>query len=612
MTTTEIKGEEGKIRQKSFEIYIFRVIVSFSIIIFVWSRSQMIVDHFAHYDDLWVPYAFYVIENYDPSFFSEQLARYGGGIGAIFSQWTNDFFNEFPKVFNLFKKALAPIALAKESTYAPLQFYITSFVLDLETSYTRSLLTSRVSSVILSFATLFMFFLFSKNYKENDRVYVSLVGASILTFSWMFLIYSSQSENYAGAMFAVISLFVIFFKNYKRSLSVKQSMWLGIWIVLLCLTSYQVMFFLPGFFIALLYSHDFSIKRFLLSWFICGLVTIVGVFFIYSFFIGDQFVSASATAPGINWNIGPNREYLFDVNNFCSEGGLFACLFEFLSGNIFDVLRSLVSFSDINSPISVIYTSIISFLSLLGLLYIFIDKSKKYRGLVIFILVTVITWILLIYFQFIAFSPTRHSLVLLIPVSILTSFGILVFRSVIPIIYHRFFFYFLSICIVSLNMFYISDFEIQRNKRLDPFQKNDLISLVNTYSVSKIVAYNYTLNLNLYPEINAKFDSTFFSDYFLSPTVFTQRESLDKNQAIMFVSHRSEVNARDVSNKLLPKISNHPNDSYDLVYSYEILSDTEIGFGNLTKNGSNNLFIYIYSPKPLESYDKQHIALSKY
>jgi len=130
--------------------------------------------------------------------------------------------------------------------------------------------------------------------------------------------------------------------------------------------------------------------------------------------------------------------------------------------------------------------------------------------------------------------------------------------------------------------------------------------------VSKIVAYNYTLNLNLYPEINAKFDSTFFGDYFLSPTVFTQRESLDKNQAIMFVSHRSEVNARDVSNKLLPKISNNPNDSYDLVYSYEILSDTEIGFGNLTKNGSNNLFIYIYSPKPLESYDKQHITLSKY
>jgi len=103
MTTTEIKDEEGKIRQKSFEIYIFRVIVSFSIIIFVWSRSQMIVDHFAHYDDLWVPYAFYVIENYDPSFFSEQLARYGGVLEQYFLSGQMTFLMNFQRYLTFLK-----------------------------------------------------------------------------------------------------------------------------------------------------------------------------------------------------------------------------------------------------------------------------------------------------------------------------------------------------------------------------------------------------------------------------------------------------------------------------------------------------------------------------
>ena len=106
-----------------------KVILCFTILliiaVFVWSRVEMVPLHFTHYDDLYAPYLFTVIGQYDPVFFSTQLEKYGGSIGDILAPVLLDFFSNYPSVFAFFKSSLTPIAIAKTSTFAPLQFYLT-------------------------------------------------------------------------------------------------------------------------------------------------------------------------------------------------------------------------------------------------------------------------------------------------------------------------------------------------------------------------------------------------------------------------------------------------------------------------------------------------------
>ena len=570
----------------------------------------MVVSHFSDYDDLFVPYLYLVIGNYDIPYFRDQFINYGGIIATMPMQWMYDLFNQFPSFFDAFKRIILPIIMSKNSTSAPLQFFITSLTLDLNTSYTHSLLTSRIPSSIFSIMTLYILHLFSKEFNKEDRVYLFLVGASILTFSWMFLIYSSQSEVYAAPVFAVMSLFLIFIKNYKHTLSIIRSLWVGVLLILLCLTSYQVLFFLPGFFIALFYSFRFSIKRFMSSWLFAGLITILGVYIIYLLFFSQ--LNSTRSSIGISWNSGPNSEYLFDAFNSCDRLESFRCLYIFFKNNTFDVFRSILSFSDIDTLVSKVYTVIIFLLSIVGLIYLFLKKSEHYKEILVFILVNIITWTVLVYFQLIAFSPTRHSLVLLVPIIILTSFGILGIRSIVSEKYYNFFPYFFYACILYLLTIYLFNFEGQKQKRIDPFQKIDFISIVKSYNVTKIITYDETLNVFLYPEINAKFDYEFFGDHYLSPNVLTQKNSTDKDDAIMIVSYKDEISVHDASNDLLPMFKDYPLDSYQLIYSYKFQSDTQSSFGDLAKSGSNNLFINIYSPHSLEFCEEYEMLCYKF
>jgi len=131
------------------------------IAVFVWSRVEMVPAHFTHYDDLYAPYLFTVIGQYDPLFFSSQLDKYGGSFGSMFSPIAFDFFTNYPSLFSFLKSALVPLAIAKTSTFAPLQFYLTALTVDFDTSYTVSKITFRLPSAIFSLLTVFMLYLFS-------------------------------------------------------------------------------------------------------------------------------------------------------------------------------------------------------------------------------------------------------------------------------------------------------------------------------------------------------------------------------------------------------------------------------------------------------------------
>ena len=176
---------------------------------------------------------------------------------------TLDFFSNYPSIFAFIKSLLTPIAIAKTSTFAPLQFYLTALTIDFDTSYTVSKTTFRLPSAIFSLMALFMLYQFSKKMEQDEGWYIFIIGSTVLSVSWMFLIYSSQGENFAAGIFSLLTMLYMYMHYKNSEASIKSSLKFGFFLSLLCLLHYQTIFFLPGLFLALFYDTNFSIKDFL-------------------------------------------------------------------------------------------------------------------------------------------------------------------------------------------------------------------------------------------------------------------------------------------------------------------------------------------------------------
>ena len=561
------------------------------IIVFFWSKYVLIFDHFSHYDDSYIAYAYIIIDNYSPIFFKNKLIEYGGLFGEILANNLYYYFIKFSFLFEIFKKLLAPFAIAETSTYAPLQFFFTNLTINLDKSYSQTLFSSRLPSAVFSFFSLIIFFAITKFIEKKSLNNMLLIGLTILIFSWMSLIYSVQSPPYSAGIFSIFCLFLIFINKFNKNISIIKSFFWGIILSLLSLTNYQTMFFLPGFYFALFYSYNFSLKNFLSNWFICGLINLITTFLIYIFFLTNKNVGTHS----LLWMAGPNFEYVFNAQNSCGNKNLIICAFNFFINNFFIVIQSIVSFSDLSGTISKIYTLIIILLSFLGLFFLIKNKNKILKGLFFFIFTSIIVWIILILNQLLSFSPTRHSLVLIVIFSLTAPFG---FNLIINLIQNNkikiFFNYLPIIFSITFLIFYTINFSAEKNKRLDPFQSVSLTDIISKYKVSKIITYGWTLNPVFETKIINQFNHKMGSSG--SIIVFDKKFNT-KNKNIMFISHRSNQNLNQKMNKFSEfKELNYP---HKIIYEYTKESETEVGFGNLTKNGSNNLFIKIIKPNQI-------------
>jgi len=550
---------------------------------FVLSRVEIIPTHFASYDDLFAPYLFAVMGQYDPVFFSSQLEKYGGSLGIALSSIANDVFTGYPSLFSFFKNMLVPIAISKNSTFAPLQFYLTAFLADLNTSYTFSKVTFRLPSAIFSLLTLYMLYNYAKKIDKNEKLYILIIASLIFTVSWMFLIYSSQGENYAAGVFSLMTLIYIF-QSYKAvDVSIYGSIKVGLSISFLCLIHYQVMFFLPSFFMAMFYECNFSVKYFINKWLPSIVISGLTVLGIYYIFLRNGKIDENI---GDNWNAGVNGEYAFNAD--CGDG-FFSCASHVFYNNFFEVIQSIVSYSNIDGSLSAFYTYTILILMAAGVFYI--AKSRNNRGLFVFLTIGILVWISLVLLGKLTFSPTRHSLIILPIIALLASFGFYFASSYIYKIIHPIHLL-VTFCIIVL-LSYGYEFNTHKNNRYDPLEIVNIEKILMEYNPEKVIAYGDTLQLEFHPIVINNYKSKYINESPYS-IVYTNRDKSADGLLILCVSGVLCDNAKsEITNKILSEYFRDIAE-YKNIYKYEKHSNVTEGFGDKSAGVRNIMFLSVW------------------
>ena len=567
----------------------------FAFLLYIFSRFFVLGTHFTHYDDIYPAYLIKVILDYDFEYFSSQIYKYGTFLPEYLKEQSLLFLANYPEIFSFIKRLIGGMSISLSSTYAPIQFFLTAFLVNSNYSYEFSIFLWRLPSFLFSLFAFAAFIRFSNFFPENKKVILLPVGLTFLCTSWMFLIYSSQGENFSAGIFAIFLLLYLFERIQQSKITIKQSTFIGIILVILSLFHYQVLFFLPGFYLGYVFSSNLGIFSRIIRISPAWLINIMGALFIY-------FVMMShlhGYTPGVYWNAGPNEEYLWSFKNLTSFEDSISYIFTFFITNSFKVLYGILGFRESFDFISQIYAALIFTLCIFGIIRI--SQQKIFRHLYIFIVTTIGVWIMLILLGNITYSPTRHSLALIPIIIILFSFGVEFLLSIFTDsikIYSRA----ILIFITTVHVGYISSFWEIYQSRIDPFQNEvNILELINKYSVNGIAAYGYTNNLNFYPEINNSFKTFWvnthpFTHIFLKDDV--SEEKLSKNSFMIICANSDRCGIKENEMLALNEIKSKRNDldnDNDLIFEYSSDSNITNGFSNFAGSGKRRIFVKIFS-----------------
>lgn len=553
-----------KINFRHISIIILLVIIASAFQI----RFSNLSLHFSHFDDLIAPT---VATTYADSILEETIKNV---------EFSKSQEASLRIVYPYFKPLITAFGVAKQSTYAPLQFVLTGAIVNNQMSYYEILFHSRLVTLIFAIFSLFSILLIYRILHGKDYLLYSILGTSILGFSWAHLVYSMQSENYTIGLFTVLLSFAIL--NYclnQTQLNKKQSILLGIVLSLFILSSYQFLFFIPGFYIALYILNKHNYKSFFSSYKLSILVVTSS-----TLLVNELFLSHLLTR-GVNWNAGPNNEFLFSLakdNGFIEN---IKYVIHYFTHNIYSVFRHLTSITTPGSITNDIFALISIILFTIGIYSFYKSKDKIKKCLLYYFFGTSFIWLILILIKKITLSPTRHSIVLFSFILIFLPAGLAYIAETLKLNGKAL----VLIYSASILIIFSYNYSMLMSKRIDKFNPLEIEKLIKKHDVSEIFEYEWTNNLDFMTYIKNNFDIKRKS---VSETYFKSKKNLSNKKAL-FITHRSIAFTKKIQNRFL-KFSKYPqNTSLKIIYKKEIPSNTEICFGNETKNGTNSLFMYI-------------------
>ncbi len=531
--------------------------------------------HFTHIDDLGVARTF---------IFNSTVAK-GRGM----------------QLKNLFDKITI---IPHEFTYAPLQFFITYFLVSPEQSYRQILFWGRFPSCLFGILGLLSLVIFFRKY-DRFKTPAVFIALALLAFSHENIIYAKQMESYSIGVFAAVWVLILLISGMRRgNFSLKKLLTAFAGMALLSYMQYQVIFLTPAFALALLAYHLLTDRihwrEIILNLLIGGALYGLLIFPEYHSFIHFH---ASFKPPGLNWNAGPSQEFSLQ---FLPGTPLFTRIAGFVllfARNLPVVFGSMISFVPEDSllfhPVTVFFLA----LFILGIAGLFKTRrlSKKMLGL--FFLAVAAIWMALVVTKKLAFSPTRHSLILLPFFAVVAAEGWNSLLGILkPFSRVRSWARFAHIPLIGfiLIMFGVS-FPRFLSERKDPFDEKEIEQKLSEFNVDTVIATGWTWNLSLMKNVWEKY-SYFEEEFRIAPSYRTHPVPF---KTIAFISHRNTLNP-GIFEAMKYRINLHsltageggglwtstPED-YRMVYSKEIVSDVEIDFSKRTQNGTNSFFFYI-------------------
>lgn len=537
-------------------------------------RFNLLDKHFSHVDD------FISVQRYQ-TLFSEE------GTGK-FANINSNFFNLRGKgsVNNIVNPFIYAGYVSFTSTYAPIQFILTYFFINNNLDYNETLFWARFPSFIFSILSfIVLYIIFKRHLKNEDKTY--FIGLLVLCLSWEYIIYSVQSETYAIGVFSFLICFLLFFNLLKsiNELKLINAFLYGIIFSILILTNYQVIFILPALFFLIFIAHKRDFKNNIFKILCMGIPILITTGALY------LFVLKKVSNAGVAWNAGLNNEFLYSINGLSFFDAI-KYSFHFFINNILITFNSLVSFGDdtfvLNKVVSIFY--LVCFI--IGMFNMLISDNRVKKYFIYLIILSVSIFVVLILNGKLTLSPTRHSLIYLSFISLVIPEGVGVilkwFKFISTFYYNSII---ISFCIIIIFL-HLSQFNKIKENRIDKFKVEEITDLTNKYKISNIYSINWTWNLLFMNPIKKNYKHEF--DKARSSIHFFIKDTSNAEKNILLISHR-EINSNILSKDIFANKIDFS--KYKLLYQKEENSATEICHSNLTNNGTNGLYIYIYGVK---------------
>ncbi len=502
-------------------------------------------------------------------------------------------------------------------TYAPLQFFVTPLLINLDQSYRELLFWGRFPSFIASVASLICVPLFY-HFWNTKKDLQALLALTLMVCSWEHLIYAKQMHNYALTGLGIILILCLwgYLLNPER-LNAKNAMVVSVSLALMASMSYQLLWFFPAFFGSLFLHHLFQKKGIVkptLFFLITGILLIALVFPLYWFFLKKML---SVSHAGMTWNKGPNDEFVFSL---VGKSGLQALKYslQYYLSNFLLVLQNNLAFMSPQSRllVPIVYYGF-GFFYMIGLLKFVLSKDKHDRAMLFFLIATALSWIVLITFHKTTLAPTRHNLVLLPLMAIVLARGMHFSCEQMASwisrdkVYDK-----IMISIVGLIvLIWMANLPAFFADRKDPFRESEILRLIETYQPDTIITLDHTVNIGQMKSVRDAY-------HYYAPGYIMGHEVIAKEkpayQTILWISHRTHLNATEWNRMLMEKINPYlqirnmilkskgkatlpflqiPFSRYEVLYREEIYSTVEVDYSTRTENGTNALFIYVLKQK---------------
>lgn len=501
------------------------------------------------------------------------------------------------------------LAVPRLWTYAPGQFLFTHFLVWPWQSYREILFWGRLPSCLAGIAGLVLFVQLYRRLTPDwfPRV---LPGLALMACSWQNIIYARHMSNYALGVTAAAGL-MIFYLRLSRFCTQRlgTAVAAGLGLCLFSLLHYQILYFAPAFLGALALGN---LKR---SGPARALMLAAAGAVVYAALFGPFFFHYVWRLPRyFGWSGGPQHEFLFAVPAGLDffHASAWAAGFFFRNGLL--VLQSSLAFLPPQHPLFVpaIYYGV-SFFALFGVLQLMTSREPGWQDLSRFLGLLALTWAALIVKGAMAWSPTRHQMILIPVFALLAGEGIYGFAKtaggMLPEAFRALFQKLPAAAALAVLVLFAAGYPVFLQERRDPVHEDEIVQTLREYQAGAVLAINnpsQMLSMRTLTEEFGYYETGLMEYDVLQKTPADYRTvawvSLQKPLTqTQFLVEREPLQAHQVMrNALLRSRGLEPVpvfqgnwDDYRILYRREISSGVEMDYSSRTHNGTNSFYFYV-------------------
>lgn len=356
-------------------------------------------------------------------------------------------------------------------TYAPAQGYLTTLLISKNFNSITNIILGRLLSLLFGIITILVVVYIMDRflYGQKERNVSYILGIVLISFCWEEIIYSGQAEPYIVATtFSAIILLMVW-EDFSVSLG---RMFMAI-AVLTCAGYFQYqLFIVVAAAFASLFFYHLKEKTLRLRVFAGGVLTLI-----FSAPLLYMLLATGNMERAVNWNAGPNGEFLFDISG---KGSFISYSIKFFVKNSVTILKFYSDADQLPWKFGEIIGAILLFLFVAGICAMY-RLNKRVAFFQYFLL---IEFIGMVVSGKLTLSPSRHVMFLypIIVVNICLGAKVLIEE------YEKLF-VLVGIISISLVVAFTTSIPQEAGNRVRLISENEMMTLIEENNIQYIYVY---------------------------------------------------------------------------------------------------------------------------